>query len=108
MGLAQCGSVESRALAHARLGLEPAAYLYVFLIGRSNFDGSVQGISQSFTVPSLLPDASRVPSGLKATDHTIPVCPLRMAFFWPVFTSHTLIFGSSHPAASRVPSGLNA
>ena len=37
-------------------------------------------VSQSFTNRSLLPDASTLPSGLKATQGTPPSCPDRTSF----------------------------
>jgi hypothetical protein len=40
--------------------------------------------SQRLISRSPLPDASVLPSGLKATQVTLSVCPLRVAFSWPV------------------------
>src|SRR5205807_2211793 len=55
-----------------------------------------------------LPEARILPSGLKATDVTGKLCPLRVAVIFPLFTSHSLIVLSSLPQASAWPSGLNA
>ena len=49
-----------------------------------------------------------MPSGLYATDDTMPVCPMRVACSLPVATSHSLIVWSAPPAASVLPSGLYA
>ena len=64
--------------------------------------------SQTFTVPSSLAEASRLPSGLNATLMTSPVCPLRVRVSCPVPASHTFTVLSSLAEASRLPSGLNA
>src|SRR5262249_27165223 len=65
------------------------------------------GVSQIFTVPSLLAEAMCLPSGLNVT--------LRTTFKWPrnvcmspVTDSHTLTVASVPPHASRRPSGLKA
>src|ERR1700722_17735084 len=63
--------------------------------------------SHSLTVSSMLPEASVLPSGLYATDHTKPLCPLRVARSLPVFTSHNLIV-LSLPEANVLPSQLKA
>ena len=44
--------------------------------------------SHSRTVLSMLPDATRRPSGLKLTDFTIPRCPSSVLTHAPVSTSH--------------------
>ena len=49
-----------------------------------------------------------MPSGLKATDETEPVWPLRVRTSSPLRTSHSFTVRSSLPEASRVPSGLKA
>src|SRR5262249_14968060 len=58
---------------------------------------------QSRTVPSQLPDASSPPSGLNITDRTQYVCPRRVAFRWPVATSHSFTVWSSLPDAKSLP-----
>ena len=65
--------------------------------------------SHSRTVPSPLPLASVVPSGLNATEPTGPVWPVSGAPIgrW-VATSHSRTVSSAPPLASVVPSGLNA
>jgi len=62
----------------------------------------------SLIVPSSLPDASVLPSGLNATEWTLPVCPLWVTRSLPVATFHSLIVLSPLPDASVLPSGLNA
>src|ERR1700731_4298597 len=62
--------------------------------------------SHTFTVASELPEASRLPSGLKHTLLTAFVCPLRVRTTWPVAASHTFTVLSQLPEASRLPSGL--
>src|SRR5437870_5554440 len=64
--------------------------------------------SQTFTVPSTLPLASRLRSGLKATLWTKLVCALRVRVSWPVAGSRTFMVPSPPPVASRFPSGLQA
>src|SRR5262249_41437734 len=49
-----------------------------------------------------------LPSRLKATDRTQPVCPLRATRSWPVWASHSLIACSTLPEARVLPSGLYA
>ena len=58
--------------------------------------------SHSRTVPSSLPVASVLPSGLNATDHTEPVWPVSGGADagWPVATSHSRTVPSSLPVAS--------
>src|SRR5207253_1138009 len=85
----------------------------------------------TFTVLSTEPLARRVPSGLKATLLTPPICPLSLRVSWPVAAYdtdhapwpswltakgaswpvtalHTFTVLSSEPLARRVPSGLKA
>src|SRR5947209_3817561 len=57
---------------------------------------------------SPLPEARVLPSGLKATDDTPSVCPLRVACSLPVATSHNLIVLSLLADANVLPSGLKA
>src|SRR5437016_755965 len=65
-------------------------------------------VCPSHTLTSLPePLARRLPSGLKATGQTLPVCPLRICSSSPVCPSHTLTVLSS-AAARRLPSGLKA
>ena len=54
-------------------------------------------ISQSFTVPSLLPDVSNVPSNEKVRDPTSPVCPERMATQMAVIPSRVTISPEPKP-----------
>ena len=69
---------------------------------------SAVGTSHSLIVPSALPEARVLPSGLYATNRTTSVCPLRVARSLPVCTSHSLTVLSWLPEASVLPSGLNA
>src|SRR5262249_15622718 len=64
--------------------------------------------SHNLTVLSALLVASRFPSGEKATEFTVPECPLRVSISWPVAVSHSLTVRSSLPLASRFPSGEKA
>jgi hypothetical protein len=64
--------------------------------------------SHTFTVPSWLTEARRVPSGLKATPWTPPSCPVRVRACWPVAASHIFTVRSQLAEASRLPSGLKA
>ena len=64
--------------------------------------------SHTFTVPSLLTEARRWPSGLKATLQTPPVCPGRVRASWPLVASHTFTVLSTLAEARRLPSGLKA
>ena len=63
--------------------------------------------SQSFTVLSLLPDASSFPSGENTTDLTLE-CSLSVRSARPLATSQSLMVWSSLPEASMCPSGENA
>src|SRR4051812_20828233 len=63
--------------------------------------------SHSFTVWSLLAEASVLPSGLHATDHTSPVCPLRVANSLPVAAPHSFAVWSLPAEARVLPSGLH-
>src|SRR5262245_12205348 len=58
--------------------------------------------------PPRLEEASRRPSGLKATLVTPLVWPVRVCRGWPVATSQTVIIPSPLPEASRRPSGRKA
>jgi hypothetical protein len=64
--------------------------------------------SHTFTRPSPLPEAMRLPSGLNATLVTEPMCPLRVRVSCPVCASHTFTRPSPLPEAMRLPSELNA
>jgi hypothetical protein len=60
-------------------------------------------------VVSPLPDAIFLPSGVKATEYTLPVWPFKVAVCVRVFTFQSLIVLSSPPTEANVlPSGLNA
>src|SRR3569623_2121516 len=61
---------------------------------------------QILTVRSSLAEASRLPSGLKATPMTMLPCPRSVNCSWPVVGSHTFT-NLSHPAvANCLPTGL--
>ena len=65
--------------------------------------------SHSRTVPSSLPLARVLPSGLNATEQTASVWPVSgLPIGWPVATSHNRTVPSSLPLARVLPSGLNA
>ncbi len=64
--------------------------------------------SHTFTVRSMLADASRFPSGLNATLKTALVCPFNVSDSAPLVASHTFTVASLLADASRFPSGLNA
>jgi hypothetical protein len=64
--------------------------------------------SQSLIVRSQDPEARTFPSGEKATEWTIPVCPRRVRSSFPVATSQSLIVWSSDPEARIFPSGEKA
>ena len=65
--------------------------------------------SHNRTVPSSLPVARVLPSGLNATDQTAPACAVRGLPIWRwVATSHNRTVPSSLPVARVLPSGLNA
>src|SRR5262249_44479465 len=57
---------------------------------------------------TILQLARRLPSGLKATLETLPVCPLQVRSSWPVWASQTFTVLSSDVPARRLPSGLKA
>jgi hypothetical protein len=59
-------------------------------------------------VLSLLPVASCLPSGLKATLLTALLWPCKVAVHVPLTRSHTLAVLSLLPVASCLPSGLKA
>ena len=65
-------------------------------------------VSQVLIVESKDPEISVLPLAVQARQHTLVVCPLRMATSLPVFTSQILIPSSSSlfpPVAMRVESG---
>jgi hypothetical protein len=62
--------------------------------------------SQSRTVKSTLPETSRLPSALKASDPTGLVCPLSGFRSIPAGTSQSRTRPSPNPAATVLPSGL--
>src|SRR5438270_6246902 len=64
--------------------------------------------SQILTVPSLLADARRLPSGLHETDVTESVCPRRLRTSLPVVASEILTVRSLFAEARRVPLGHQA
>ena len=64
--------------------------------------------SQNLTVPSAIPAASVVPSGLYARQNTSPACPPTVARSLPVATSQILIVRPRVPAARVLLSGLKA
>src|SRR5262249_1555910 len=64
--------------------------------------------SHTTAVPSVLADARYLPSGLKATLPTPPLCPPSVNLTLPVAGSHTLTVRSQAPLASHFPSGLKA
>src|SRR5262245_30576186 len=61
--------------------------------------------SHILTVPSSEALARRLPSGLKHTLRTLPVCPLRDSASWPVCASHTWTVRPARALARRLPSG---
>jgi hypothetical protein len=60
---------------------------------------------QSLIIFCVLPDAIRVPSGLKLTLLTVPLCPLRLRLRVP-FLFQRMIVLSALPEAIIFPSGL--
>src|SRR5262245_49820475 len=68
---------------------------------------SVPVTSQSLMLPSSLAEASVLPSGLKTTDRTVAVCPLKTAICFPVGTPQSLMSHPPPPDASIAPFGLN-
>jgi hypothetical protein len=62
----------------------------------------------SRTVPSSDPEARILPSGEKATLHTVLVCPERAHSSRPLATSHSLTVLSLAPEANVLPSGEKA
>src|SRR5262249_10139134 len=58
--------------------------------------------SHTFAVPSLLTDASRLPSGDQDTDSP---CPLRVSISWPSAVCHTFTVPLVLPVARNFPSG---
>ena len=69
-------------------------------------DASPVSTSHSRTVLSLLPDASRRPSGLKHTEITPRPCPSSILTHSPVSASHSRTVLSLLPDATNRPSGL--
>ena len=61
--------------------------------------------SQSFTAPSRLALASRLPSDENATDVTQSLCPLSVAYSFASLVVQSLIVRSAPAVASREPSG---
>ncbi len=59
-------------------------------------------------VLSQLPEASVAPSGEKATEATVLLCPLRVCRQVPLETCHSLMSLSSLPEASICPFGEKA
>jgi hypothetical protein len=82
------------------------------------FTAVVQASLVPSLTPTLLPEATRLPSGLKATgpivwrseslSSTGPVCPSKVRSVWPVCASHTFTVRSAAALTRRRPSGLNA
>src|SRR5829696_1854992 len=68
----------------------------------------VYGSPHSRTVLSSEPEAISVPSGEKATQFTIPLCPSSVCRSSPLFTFHNLMVLSPEAEAISVPSGENA
>ena len=64
--------------------------------------------TQTLMVPSTLLEASRRPSGLKATLQRMPVWPVKARISCWVERSQTLTVPSQLHEASRRPSGLKA
>jgi hypothetical protein len=60
------------------------------------------------TVLSLDPEANFLPSGLKATERTQPVCPFNIFSGFPVAKSQRITVLSADPEANFLPSGLKA
>lgn len=69
---------------------------------------SAPGAFQILMVPSLQPEASFDPSGLKQTTLTESVCPVSVLNSWPCCGSQSLIILSDDAEAMRVPLGWNA
>src|SRR5438552_12475694 len=65
-------------------------------------------ICHTWTVPSLLPDAIRKPSGDHASTLTCSVCAVYVNACLPVNASHTCTMGSSPADAIYIPSGDHA
>ena len=64
--------------------------------------------SHTFTVLSPDPEQIFVPTTLKATDVTQPVCPCKVVDNIPVIASHTFTVLSPDPEQIFVPSALKA
>ena len=62
----------------------------------------------TLTGPSIPAEASRFPSGQKATLLTKLVCSLKVRVSWPAAASHTITVPSIPADVSRFPSALNA
>ena len=56
----------------------------------------------------MLPERQKRPSGLKATELTMPVCPSNVRTHWPVEASQSRSVLSLLPERQKRPSGLNA
>src|SRR5436190_1927174 len=65
-------------------------------------------VSHNFTASSSDALARRLPSGLKATLWTFPVCPLKVKTTFSLAKSHTFTVPSHDALARRLPSGLKA
>ena len=77
------------------------------LKGTSNYKSSSPGLgTQTRTVPSPLPEATRRPSGDQAIALILAVCNSALATLWPVGPSQTSTRPFRSPETSRCPSGL--
>ena len=85
-----------------------AQYICVPLVSIAEISSSERVNSHSRTVPSPLPLANMLPSGLNATLLTQDVCPVSVSIDCPVTASHSRTVLSSLPLASMAPSGLKA
>src|SRR5262249_7107532 len=65
-------------------------------------------VSQSFTVPSQLAEAIRLPSRLQATPLISAVWPRMVSSSRPVVASHIRTMASLPTEARRIPSALNS
>lgn len=80
--------------------------LAVMRVQRPRGGGTADEVSQTFTVWSPLPLASRLPSGLNATLMTSFVCLLRVSDSWPVAASQTFTNANNHPSHRHSPHGI--
>ena len=106
----------------ATLLIRPTFPLYVTtsrpVCASHTFTSVVQAVLGPVPTPTLLPEATRLPSGLKATgpipprteslSSTGPANPLKVRSSWPVCASHTFTVRSAAALTRRRPSGLNA